>query len=125
MVKTTVKAHKEPSRTFQALIVGVAMGVFASLAIGLWQEVTILCRVALLVALGSSFCLSWELTKCKENDASDGKGCTSDSPRCAVKQKSSYESENHPTYKQTCSKLFHNFLSSFHNYLIRVLHNVL
>jgi hypothetical protein len=81
MLKVIAKSHREPSRTFQALIVGVAIGVFASLAIGLWQEVIILYRVVLLVVL--SLCLydSWKLTKYKEKDANDSNDHASDNAR--------------------------------------------
>jgi hypothetical protein len=81
MLKTLVKPHKEPSKVFQALAVGFAIGVFASLAIGLWQEITILCRVSLLVALGSALYLSWKLTTSKDNYANDSNDCTSDNAR--------------------------------------------
>jgi hypothetical protein len=54
MLKATIKSNEKPSRTFQALAVGFGIGVFVSLAIGLWQEVTIGCRVALLVVLSRS-----------------------------------------------------------------------
>jgi uncharacterized membrane protein YoaK (UPF0700 family) len=81
MLKTTVKPHKEPSKIFQALAVGFAIGVFTSLAIGLWQEVTILCRVAFLVVLGLSLYYSWKLTKYKDNYADDGHDCSSDNAR--------------------------------------------
>jgi len=125
MSKTIAKSHKEPSRTFQAIVAGFAIGVFASLVIGLWQEVTIICRMILLLVLGVSLYFSWELTKPKNDYPNDGNDCTNNNPNRVVNSKPKYESSSRSTYKQTYSKPFHNnFLSSFHRYLIGVLHYV-
>jgi hypothetical protein len=125
MLRTIAQSHREPSRAFQALAVGFAIGVFASLAIGLWHEVTTAYKVALLVVLGFSLYFSWELTKPKNDYTDDGSDCPSDNPSRVINGESAYESSSRPAYKQTYSKPFHNFLSSFHRYLLKVLHNVL
>ena len=125
MLKTIAKSHKDPSRTFQAIVVGFVIGAFASLAIGLWQEVTITCRMTLLLVLGVSLYFSWELTKPKNDYPDDGNDCTNNNPNRVVNSKPKYEGSSRSTYKHTNSKPFHNFLASFHRYLIGVLHYVL
>lgn len=118
MLRTIAKSHKEPSRTFQAIVVGFAIGVFAALVIGLWQEITITCRMTLLLVLGVSLYFSWELTKPKNDYPNDGNDCTNNNPNRVVNSKPKDESSSRSTYKQTYSKPFHSFLASFHHYFV-------
>jgi hypothetical protein len=63
MTKTMVMLHKKPSKRLQTFVVGFAIGVGVSIVIGLWDEATIIYRIALLLLPGIPLYFGWELTK--------------------------------------------------------------
>ena len=124
MIKAITKSHKEPSRAFQAIVVGFAIGVFASIAIAHWQGVTLTCRLVLLLVLGVSLHFSWELARPENDYPNDGNDSTNDNPNQVVSGKPKSTSSSCSTYKHTYSEPFHHLLTSFHYFFSFLCYNV-